>query len=359
MKKILCITENLGSGGAERQLTGLAVFLKQAGYDVRFITYLDNKFYLDYLLENKINYKLLKKAKNKYTRVFYLIKELKDFKPDVVISFLPGPSISMCLVKLFYSKFKLIVSERSATQEKTFKVRVKFFLYRISNFIVTNSYTEGDNIKGKFPRLSDKITTITNFVDTTHYTPSNSIIQRKELYILSVGRVIHSKNILRFIHVIKQIIDNGCNVKVKWIGSIDFDKDYFMKVEAEIRRLKLSDNFVFCDAVKNIADEYKRADVFCFPTLYEGFPNVLCEAMSCGLPIICSDVCDNSSIIEENGNGLLFDPLSISDMADKITYFYNLDDSVKRKMGLNSRKISIEKFSQSIFIDKFINLIEK
>lgn len=359
MKKILCITENLGSGGAERQLTGLAAFLQQAGYNVRFITYVENQFYLDSLLENNINYKLLKKAKNKYTRIFYLIKEMKNFAPDVVISFLPGPSISMCLVKLFYSKFKLIVSERSATQGKTFRTRVKFLLYRISNCVVTNSYTEGANIKEKFPKLSDKIVTITNFVDTTHYVPSNLVVQRKELFILSVGRVIPSKNILRFIHAIKQIIDNGYNVQVKWVGSINFDKDYFITVEAEIRRLKLSNNFVFCDAMTNIVDEYQRADVFCFPTLYEGFPNVLCEAMSCGLPIICSDVCDNSSIIEENGNGLLFDPLSISDMVDKITYFYNLDDSVKRKMGLHSRKISIDKFSQSIFINKFIHLIEK
>lgn len=49
MKKILLFTENLGSGGAERQLTGLAVLLKNAGYVVKVVTYIKAQHYESFL----------------------------------------------------------------------------------------------------------------------------------------------------------------------------------------------------------------------------------------------------------------------------------------------------------------------
>lgn len=50
---------------------------------------------------------------------------------------------------------------------------------------------------------------------------------------------------------------------------------------------------------QSIEVEYRKADVFCLPSLYEGYPNVVAEAMSCGLPILCSNVCENPYIVEE------------------------------------------------------------
>ena len=49
MKRILLITEGLGSGGAERQICGLAAMLTKAGYPCRLITYVENQFYEPYL----------------------------------------------------------------------------------------------------------------------------------------------------------------------------------------------------------------------------------------------------------------------------------------------------------------------
>ena len=98
--RILLLTENLGSGGAERQFTGLAVLLKEKGYQVRVITYIEKQFYEPYLKKNQIDYKLVRKAANKYTRVYYIWRELCEYKPDVVVSFLPSVNITMCLVRL-------------------------------------------------------------------------------------------------------------------------------------------------------------------------------------------------------------------------------------------------------------------
>lgn len=58
-EKILLITENLGSGGAERQLCGLSSMLTEAGYPCRLITYVENQFYESYLRQNGVDYQFV------------------------------------------------------------------------------------------------------------------------------------------------------------------------------------------------------------------------------------------------------------------------------------------------------------
>lgn len=97
---------------------------------------------------------------------------------------------------------------------------------------------------------------------------------------------------------------------------------------------------------------------FCLPSLYEGFPNALCEAMSCGLPIVASNICDNPDIVEDGVNGFLFDPLSIVDIADKIELLFKLDNESIIQMRKLNRLKSEDLFSEKKFIEKYINLIE-
>ena len=52
-------------------------------------------------------------------------------------------------------------------------------------------------------------------------------------------------------------------------------------------------------------------DAFCLPSFKEGYPNVIVEAMSCELPVLCSKICENPVIVEDNINGFLFDPHNI------------------------------------------------
>ena len=66
MKRILCLIDSLGPGGAQRQLVGLAVFLKEQGYNVSVVCYDENSFYVDMLLSHDVQYVYLEKA-NKST----------------------------------------------------------------------------------------------------------------------------------------------------------------------------------------------------------------------------------------------------------------------------------------------------
>lgn len=356
MKRILCFIENLGSGGAERQLTGLAVMLKQQGYQVEVCYYVNRQFYLPYLQGNGVESSYLIKAANPKKRFFAMRKHIKAFKPDTVISYSVSPSMITCLLKLLGMKFNLIVSERSNTQKITNGVKLRFFLYHWADFIVPNSFSQGAFIKKQFPELTDKIKVITNFVDTDVFSPSTKHEDHDETSMLCVGRMWPEKNIPRMIKAISKVVSHGFNLKVDWFGQ-DLKDASSAECYRTLHEEHMEQNFVFHAPSSTIQEEYQKADVFCLPSLYEGFPNVLCEAMSCGKPVLCSRVCDNPNIVQEGDNGLLFDPLNVDDMVATIERYLDLPLEKKDKMGRRSREIAVELFSRDSFIQKYIAIL--
>lgn len=157
MKKILLLTENLGSGGAERQLCGLASMLTKAGFTCRLITYVENQFYEPYLRRNGVDYEFVPKLFDKKTRILMAVKYVRLYSPDVVISFLSSMNKTMCLAKLAF-KAKLIVSERNNNTCITRSDKIRFNLYRMADAIVPNSNSQGKFICNNFPFLIRRCT---------------------------------------------------------------------------------------------------------------------------------------------------------------------------------------------------------
>ena len=351
--------ENLGSGGAERQLTGLAVMLKQHGYEVVVAYYVKKEFYVPFLDEHGVKHHFLSEGSNPKTRLFALRRYLHRQNPDTVISYSASPSIITCLLKRFGAKWKLIVSERNTTQILCNREKIKFFFYRWADVIVPNSQSQAIFIANHFPKLTSKVNVITNFVDTVKFSPSQEPINKHDvLKMVCVGRLMPQKNLPRFIEAVAKVLRDGYKVYVDWYGQ-DLEDDYSKEVHNEIIKLGIGESFIFHQPSDKIQEEYRAADVFCLPSLYEGFPNTLCEAMSCGKPVLCSRVCDNPNIVAEGKNGLTFDPLSSDNIADTIEKYISLPEMTRYDMERLSREIAVNMFSQESFIQKYINILEE
>ena len=121
MKRIVLFTDALGSGGAQRQLVGLAILLKDRGFDVIVLTYHNNTFFVPLLEENGISYLFSTKAHNKINRVLGISQEIRALKPDILIAYQRSPAIISCFAKLLNPKVFLIVSERNTSQVYYFK----------------------------------------------------------------------------------------------------------------------------------------------------------------------------------------------------------------------------------------------
>lgn len=358
MKRILCLIESIGSGGAERQLTGLAAMLKQRGYQVGVCYYVNNDFYLPFLKENNVDSCCLTEASNPRKRFFALQKYIKAFKPDTIISFSASTSMITCLIKAFGANFNLIVSERNTTQKLSFREKLRFFLYRWADYIVPNSHSQGDFIINHFPRLSKKLLVITNFVDTERFHPDDEGKINKDLIkIICVGRLTPQKNVLLFIEAIAQLKEKTNYFIVDWYGYRD-DDSYSLSCFHAIEKYGLQNVFNIHPASDSIVKKYQSADIFCLPSLYEGYPNVLCEAMCCGLPVVCSRVCDNPQIVQEGENGYMFNPLDKENIVTTIQRMMETSTEEKMRFSVNSRNRAIELFSKDSFINKYISIIQ-
>lgn len=357
MCKILLLIDSLGAGGAERQLTGLAVMLAQQGFNVEVCYFINRDFYLPYLKENKVKTYFLPKALKPQKRFGEIRKHIKVFNPDAVISFSSSPSMIACVLKMLGSKFNLIVSERNTTQKVTFRVKMRFFLYRWANHIVPNSHSQANFIVNNYPSLSLKMKVITNFVDINKFAPSNAKqYEHEDTRIICVGSIIPQKNIMRFSKAITELYNKGYKIHVDWYGQ-NLRDAYAEEIHHYIVNNHLEKVVEFHNPTDSIQDAYICSDVFCLPSIYEGFPNVLCEAMSCGKPVLCSRVCDNPNIVCEGENGYLFDPYRIEDMVSTMEHYLSLSNEDKVRMGKRSREIAETLFSDKLFLHNFISIL--
>lgn len=356
--KALLVIENLGSGGAERQITGLAIQLKQHGFNVGVLYYHDDVFYKHKLDENGVYSELYSPALNRYTRVFKLCKRVNELKPDIVVSFLPGPNVALSIGKLLgILHTKLVVSERNYTWKWTFKNRLFVYLYLRNQAIVANSTAEANNIKERFPILREKVFSIPNFVEYDQFLPAKSEKSTK-LRILTVARIRDYKNVHGMIKTATILKNMGVDFIIDWYG-YNYNDSYGNEISELIRSNDLSQYFFLREPTKNIEELYPKYDLFCLPSFKEGYPNVIIEAMSCQLPIICSRICENPNIVKEGVNGFLFNPNDPMDIAKAVLNFSNLSEDERFNMGLQNRKKIIANNSINVFAEKYIDLIKK
>lgn len=358
MKKILCFIDSLGAGGAQRQLVGLACFLKERGYDVTVACYHDNRFFADQLLSTGVTYQYLEKAKKTTFRLWHIARYFRKLKPDVVIAYQETPSICACVAKLFNHGFKLIVSERSTTQHTGRNERIRFNLFRVADYVVPNAYSQESYIKTTFPKLASKTFTIPNFVDLEHFVPPLERHRREVPEIMIAASIWAPKNTLNFVDVIDVLRSKGFVFHVSWYGLNTRWADYIEQCQNKIERLGLKDFIMLKEKSKYICDIYQDADYFCLPSFYEGTPNVICEALACGLPIVCSDVCDNSHYVVEGENGFLFDPRDTKSIVVAFERLFSLSDLEYASFCRKSRDCAEQKLAEEIFVNKYIKLLE-
>lgn len=355
-KKVFCIIDSLASGGAQRQMVGLANLLKQERYIVKVITYHNIPFYLSQLQENGVDYEHVSCGRGIWERLWKIGHAIKNFAPDVVISYLDTPNILACLLHITNRrKWELIVSERNTTQRLTFRERIKFSLFRFADYIVPNSYSQGDFISKHYPQYNGKCHVITNFVDTDSFNKVKGDIRHHELRIIGVGRISRQKNISILIKALKEIREQGRLVRVDWYGKRFESYGECMRL---IKQCNLEAFFKFHEPSSDIATKYQESDLFVLPSIYEGFPNVLCEAMSCGLPVIATDVCDNGRIVRHEENGYLIPSGDTTQLTKRIMQFMDLTQMQREAMSEKSREIAVEKFSRDTFVCEYINLID-
>lgn len=363
--KITLFIDSLNSGGAQRQILYLASLLKKNENNVEIVIYHEKIFYKKELEQINVDIHCIK-SKKKYLRPYFLYQHLKNNKSEVLISFLDSPNIIASLLRLFRINVKLFVSERNTNNSVKLKDHLKYNLYRLVDGVIANSETQKRFISNNFSFLSENLHVITNCVDLNYFYPLKGE-KTCELKIIGAGRIVPQKNIKTLLYGLSLFKkrNDDINFKVEWYGDNFFvdghpskASNYYLECLEIIKREDLEDEFKFMSVSKDLRRDYWRNNLLCLPSIHEGYPNVVCEAMACGLPIIASHVSDIPFIVEDGKNGFLFDPHSVDELVASLEKWVNLDADTKQQFSFRSRAIAKDKFSKDKFINSYLSIID-
>ena len=166
--------------------------------------------------------------------------------------------------------------------------------------------------------------------------------------IMSIGQISIRKNQKVIIEAISLI--NNPKVKYVIVG--------FGELEEELQnlanKLNVIDRVIFTGYRQDAKALLHCADLFAFPSLQEGLPASLMEAMSVGLPVVCSDIRGNNDLIENDIGGYLCNSNDYKSFAKKIDYLLNNKD-IALKMGKYNQN-NILNYDTKVVIDEMKNI---
>ena len=253
---------------------------------------------------------------------------LKERKADVAISFLSRCNFMLILAGMF-SKTKIIVCDRNNLLRKYPKYifDITCFLYRFTDAICVQT----NEIKSFYPAyLQNKMYVLENpldFKEMNRQCEGQNI--EKENTVISVGRLEKQKDFVTLIQAFQGIAKKYPDWKLKIYGQGERRQE----LESLIQRRKLERNVFLCGITHAPFLEMKRAKIFVLSSFYEGFPNVLCEAMHAGLPCISTRCeCGPSELIEDGRSGFLI-PIGDEKLLSEKIEVLILDEEKRKRMG--------------------------
>ena len=361
--RLLLVIDDLGSGGAQRQLVGLAVAFKKQNITVFFLTYHTDNFYKHLLDDNDIPVEIINKSNN-LQKLFGIRNYIRKGNFDAVLSFLDGANFMCQFSAIPYKKWKLVVGERNANPLilKSFKLIVFRWFHFFSNFVVANSYKNIEIVKKVNPLLSNKkLKVLYNIIDTNYWTPSDAykydMSSGKKFKLLIAARHQKQKNIIGLINGVNSLdLKDKKKLVIDWYGDEHENDNTLTDAKKMIKKFNLSNNFNFYPATTDIRSKIQSADAVGLFSFFEGFPNFICEGMACAKPVVASAVSDIPLILSSE-NGFLCNPNDKDSIAEALSKTINLTEIDLLKMGKANRKNIICNFNSEKIVDEYLKLL--
>lgn len=358
--KVLLVIDHFGSGGAQRQMVELAIGLKKAHRDVEMFVYYPNYSFMRSQVEAAdIQVHAFDRSLSSPLGVLAaLARLLRREKYALVVSFLDLPNIYAELATLFAPHTKLVVSERNSRLHDRSRIGAlaRRLLHCIADFVVTNNHDHAEWLR-RHQWLRRKVLTIYNGVDLERHDFAERRALRKgeDLQLIGVGRVRPEKNIELLILALRHFVQrNDYLPNVVWVGE-GFPSSETSAYMAEIRRLlaafpELERRWRWLGRRNDVPRLLFDADALVLPSLYEGLPNVICEAFATGRPVIASRVCDHPILLGEDERGYLFDPYNALDLCKALERLASLSDRSWRAIGARAKayarsELSVERMT--------------
>lgn len=174
-----------------------------------------------------------------------------------------------------------------------------------------------------------------------------------KLQILFVARFASNKGIHILLEAIEQLNKRGYKDKIKWNlgGKGPLFNHYVENFNYE------NVNYLGFVSDEQLAELYKTNHLFVFPTLFEGMPTVVLEAMSYGMPVIVSDVGATAELVDA-ANGYLIEKNNVDALINAVVDFLKLPDADKKQLSINSYRKVRENFTWEAIAQRHVELFK-
>lgn len=339
---ICFIAGTLGLGGAERQLYYYLKTLKQDGNDLYVLCLTKGDFWEKPIQDLGIPVIWVGMSDVKLVRLFIIIKQISQKPTDIIHSQHFHTNLYGYMAGLLLNK-KAIGSLRNDVYSEILSTGpLGKLCLNLPSKLVANSNAAIDNAVS-LGKSRNQLFYIPNIVDENYFPPLKKRFISKKLRIISIGTLWPPKRVDKILRLAKQCLDKKLNIEFKIFGD-GVQKLELIHMAEELGVLNNNIQFMGVTVKPNLA--YQNADILLLTSSHEGTPNVILEAMSCGLPIISTNVGDLPDLITNNENGFLVDTENYTDLFNSIMVLYE-NRELLNYMGNNNRKKIIEERSFS------------
>lgn len=343
--KITLIIHSLSSGGAERVMSILANYWAAKGWQITLLTFVDETEIPFYELDSKVNYIPLGIAKTSSNLIMAILnnwqfsqklrRAIVNSNPNLVISFMTNVNVTTLLATRGLN-IPVVVSERTDPNKfpsSKIWISLRSLTYGLANVIVVQTNRALNYFR---PQLQSKMAIIANPVIIQAENYNYNLKSSSQSSIIAMGRLETQKGFDLLLEAFAQLKDDY----PEWTLTILGEGTLREELESQRERLKLGDRVYFPGRVKNPAEFLKQADIFVMSSRFEGFPNALCEAMACGLPVISTD-CPSGprEIIRNHVDGILVANENIAELKEAIESLI-VDEYTRQNLGKKALEIT-------------------
>ncbi len=169
-----------------------------------------------------------------------------------------------------------------------------------------------------------------------------------------IGSLSKEKGHIYLLKSFKEVVEKFPNLKLLIVGDGYLGED----LKNKVREWSIEDHVIFTGTRKDIPQILSLIDVFVLPSLKEGLPMALLEAMASKKPIIATHVGAVPKVIENNESGILIKPKDITGFKNALIDLLKNKDKAEL-LATNAYKTVASKFSSKIMAQKYINLYKE
>jgi GalNAc-alpha-(1->4)-GalNAc-alpha-(1->3)-diNAcBac-PP-undecaprenol alpha-1,4-N-acetyl-D-galactosaminyltransferase len=317
--KILLVAQTLRKGGAERVVSLLSQEFEKQGHKVKIILF-DKKIEYEYggeiiNLNTPASSNYIIKLIRLFQRIIKLKQIFKKEEPDLILSFMESCNFASIL-----TGYEIVVSIRNNPEKKLnwYQKKLIKILYNFHNVKRVVTVSRGiEKILNEKYHINNTFTIYNPVVFDKDYSIKEDL-SKYQPYILGVGRLHKQKNFVLLIEAFSKTKAKAfLNLLIVGEGK---ERENLKKL---IKELNLTNKVFLVGKKNNIKDYYLQSEIFVLSSKFEGFPNVLVEALSNGCACISTDCPTGPNEIIKNGeNGILVKNEDVSELAMAIDKVY-------------------------------------